>query len=318
MKAAAQFAMAALLFATPTLAQVQPPHLPGTLRVEVSLVTVGVRVTDAEARAVAGLGRNNFKVYENGVAQQIAFFSSDPQPISFAVLLDRSDSMKGDKFNRAKVAAQLLIEKLHQGSEFAYIPFDATWSEGEFYEDRGQVIQGIGNTQLGEGTRMFDAILAALDLYKRARNARQAMILITDGADMHSDHMLVEVIRSVQESHVQLYAIGYFNGEEAALYWGSGPLIVYRQDSGIKVVDNPRFVFARLARESGAEAFFPETDQELAEAAETISNELHTQYTIAYYPSNPARDGTYRRIKVTVQGKRGLKVRAREGYLAPR
>jgi Ca-activated chloride channel family protein len=122
----------------------------------------------------------------------------------------------------------------------------------------------------------------------------------------------------VQESQVQLYTIGYFNRAEAAMYAREGDQIVFGNGAKLKVIDNPLSVFRRLARESGAEAFFPGTEQELAAAAERISDELRTQYTIAYYPSNPARDGSYRRIKVTVKAKSGLKVRAREGYLAPR
>src|SRR5215467_6318608 len=95
------------------------------LRVKVSLVTVGVRVTDWLGRDVRGLNVQNFSVFDDGVVQKIEFFTSEEQPLTLGVLLDRSDSMSyNEKLQRAKEAARTLVTSAHQGSEYFYVTFD--------------------------------------------------------------------------------------------------------------------------------------------------------------------------------------------------
>jgi VWFA-related protein len=302
---------------------VQVPQT-GTLRVQVSLVTVGVRVMDSRARTVPNLSVRDFMLYEDGVVQQIAQFSSEEQPISLGILLDRSTSMaEGDKLARAKAAAQLLVDMAYRGTEYLYVPFDHFWS-GTFTQDAKAVNRWIVSTSIGGGTSLYDAILYALERCSGAKHGRQALVVITDGADQHSSHTLDNVIRGLQESQVQLFAIGYFSHDEDKIFQKSGakirlaelqPLPGATVDSVRYLeIDNPLYVFRRLANESGAEAFFPRSDKALQSAAEQIAKDLSTQYTLAYYPSNPAPDNRYRRIKVGVRPP-GLKVRAREGYI---
>ncbi len=295
-------------------ASAQTPQSGTLLRVEVSVVTVGVRVTDSKGREVPDLRAVDFALYEDGIEQKIAFFSSEEQPISLGILLDRSDSMKFEtKFAHAKAAARTIVDVTRAGSEYLYLPFDARIrTDAEFTGRREQIEQEITDTRVGSGTSLYDAILAALERCKGAKNRRQAIIVITDGGDQHSIHTLNNVIRSAQESQVQLYAIGYFSSSEEEISRRGGPLI---RLSNMAVVDNPMTVFKRLARESGAEAFFPKSDKQLQSAAERISKDLRTQYTLAYYPSNTTQDARYRRIKVSIRKHPGLKVRAREGYL---
>jgi Ca-activated chloride channel family protein len=288
------------------------PQQAETLRVSVSLVTVGVRVVDAKKREVPGLGVDDFRIYEDSVAQQIALFSNEEQPISLAILLDRSDSMEmTDKFLRAKNAAEHLVDACHAESEFLYIPFDAGWPEPEFSQDRNQIRRAIAGTKLGSGTRLYDAVQAALERCRHAQRGRQAMIVITDGNDQHSRSTLNDLIHALKKSRVQLFGIGYFSTATGELYRISSP-------KGITVTEQPignlRTAFKRLARESGGEAFFPRSDQELQMAVEQISKDLRTQYTLSYYPSNATPDDRYRRIKVKLR-RRGLRVRARQGYI---
>jgi Ca-activated chloride channel homolog len=296
----------------PALAAAQ--EITGTLRVEVSLVTVGVRVTDGFGREVTDLDVSNFRVYEDGVAQPIAFFSAEEQPISAGILLDRSDSMLGTKFDLAKSAAQLILGTLRSGSEYLYMPFDASWdSRAAFSDNRDSVKTRIAETTLGAGTAFYDAVVAAAQRCRTARNGRQVLVVITDGGDQHSSHSLDELVRTLQESQVQLYAIGYFSPQERnAFSTGVRSYSVL----GFKIMDNPMLVFRRLAAETGAEAFFPKSDKELESAAEKIAKDLRTQYTIAYYPPAAAsQNPRYRRVQVKIQGRTGLKVRARRGYI---
>src|SRR5687767_11638035 len=191
-----------------------------TLRVKVSLVTVGVRVTDSRGKDVRGLKAGNFSVYEDGVAQKVEFFSSEEQPITLGILLDRSNSMaENSKLERAKEAARSLVDAGRKGSEFFYVTFDDRVKLGaDLNTDRKAIDDAIAATSLGGGTSLYDAILEGLRHCSRARLPRQVLVVVSDGYDQHSTHLLEEVIRIVQESQVQIYTIGYYNkGEENLL-----------------------------------------------------------------------------------------------------
>ncbi|HYK88367.1 MAG TPA: VWA domain-containing protein, partial [Acidobacteriota bacterium] len=271
-----------------------------TLRVEVSLVTVGISVMDPRGLAVPNLQAGDFRLFEDRVAQQIAFFANVEQPTSLGILLDRSDSMgPAYKLEKAKDAALRIVETSHGESEFFYMPFDGQFKvPSEFSKSRDQLKQAVAATALGEGTRLYDAVLGALELFRRADYGRKAIILITDGTDQHSRHTLDEMIGALQESQVQFFAIGYFSSKEDDIFRNSGPKISMEN---YQLIDNPRLVFKRLADESGAEAFFPRSDQELKASIEKILRDLQTQYTLAYYPSDPTPGSRYRRISVKLK-----------------
>ena len=285
-----------------------------TLRVGVTMVTVGARITDRNGREVRRLHAEDFSILENDVPQRISFFSEEDQPVSLAILLDKSDSMgQGDKLVHAKTAAIFLEREGHPGNEFLYVPFDARAEvPSAFTTDRRSLELAIIGTSVGGGTSLYDAILAALERLSRARYPRQALVVITDGADQHSLHTLADLLAGVQASQAQVFLIGYFSPEEDLLFRTAREKVT--RDDGM-LIDNPRLVFSGLAEESGAASFFPRSDDELRQAVEAIVDDLRHQYTLAYYPtsSSLSQDGGYRRIQVRVR-RRGVKVRARQGY----
>ncbi len=283
-----------------------------TLRVAVNLVTVGVRVTDARGRNVLGLKAEDFSIFDDGVRQKIEFFSSEEQPITLGILLDRSSSMDyHEKFDRAKEAARTLIRSTREGSEYFYFAFDDQVKlAADFTMDRDKVQSAIDRTTIGNGTSLYDATIEALTLCSRAQLPRQALIIISDGADMHSRRELQETMRIVRESETQIYTIGYFTPQEDDLMRRAGPTVLLADG---RSVDNPRDVLRRIARESGAEAFFPRNDGELQRAIEAIVNDLRTQYTLSFYPQPEDQERSYHQLRVTVRG-RGNNVRARPGY----
>src|SRR5262245_53271783 len=285
-----------------------------TLRVKVSLVTVGVRVTDSRGRNVFGLKAQDFSIFDDGVAQKIEFFSSEEQPITLGILLDRSFSMSYNrKLEHAKEAAGALIRSAHDGSEYFYFAFDdQVRLQSDFTTDRERVESAIQRTDLGEGTSLYDAIIEGLALCSRAQLPRQALVIISDGADQHSRHELEETMRIVRESKMQIYTIGYFAPEEDKLFRSSRRKVPL---AGGRLIDNPRQVLEKIARESGAESFFPRSDAELSKAVEEITNDLRTQYTLAFYPQSEDRDSRYHQLKVMVRG--NYNVRARPGYGTP-
>jgi len=283
-----------------------------TLRVKVSLVTVGVRVTDSRGRSVLGLKAEDFSVFDDGVPQKVEFFSSEEQPITLGIVLDRSFSMSyNNKLDRAKDAARTLIRAAHEGSEYFYFTFDdQVRLASDFTTDKERIQSAIYQTNLGRGTSLYDAILEGLSWCGQAQLPRQALVIISDGADQHSRHKLEETMSLVRESEMQIYTIGYFDPDEDRLFRKSGARIAMTDD---RMIDNPRVVLEKIAQESGAESFFPRTDAELVKAVEEIANDLRSQYTLAFYPEPEDREDRYHQLRVTVNRGR-YNVRARPGY----
>lgn len=282
------------------------------LRVEVALVTVGVRVIDQKGKVVRGLTVDDFSLYDEATRRNIAFFSNKELPISLCILLDRSESMNmSGKLNWAKEVALSLVRSSHAETELLYLPLDHAIPENrEFTLDRETIISLINGTEPGIGTCLYDAIIETLRRCADAPLPLQALVIVTDGADQHSKRSLDEVTQAVQESQAQVYMIGYFSPYEDQLFRSSGKTI--SRIDGL-LIDNPRIVFKRLAEESGAEAFFPKSDKDLRRAVEKISTNLRQQYTLAFYPSKDAADGSYRRLRVKVN-RPGVVVHARTGY----
>lgn len=279
----------------------------------VDLISLAVRVSDRKDNEVPDLTAAQFSVYENGAPQKIEFFSAEQQPISLGILLDVSSSMTtGGKLDEAKRALKAIVNAGHPENEWLFLRFHReVETAAGFTRDRKQILATISSTRPAPGaTSLYDAVAKALCMMKRAQHLRQALIVITDGADQHSHRTLQELIPIVQAAHAQLFMIGCFGKEEAAHYGSSDKRITLVTSQEI---DNPHYVFERLAQESGAEYFFSTSPGKMQEAVDSIARQLRTQYSLAYYP----RKGSgYRRIEVKV-APRGLKVRARRGFVLP-
>lgn len=287
-----------------------------TLRVDVNLVIIGVRVSDRKDREVSGLKRDDFSVSEDGKLQKLAVFDAEQRPVSLLMLLDRSYSMaEGGKLDHAKLALGLLLENGHPESEYALMVFDdQPIPLLDFSSDRPRIETALGKIRSHRaGSSLYDSIALALDRFDRARHQRHVLVVITDGADQHSRLGLDDVLRSVQSSRSQVYLVGLFDPKEDAVFRDSGKTATLV--SG-REIDNPRHVFKRLAEESGAERYFPASGEKLATAVRTIAEDLRTQYTLGYYTSPSDHHAEYRRIEVKVRPKR-VRVRARHGFLSP-
>src|ERR1035438_1345627 len=236
-----------------------------------NLQSLAVRVTDKKGQDVHGLTAKDFTILENGKPQAVAFFGAEKQPVSITLLLDASWSMRSSlKLKRAgKLLAPLLGSNFPSpGSEVFFTAF--TDKIGAFLTvTPGQPLDKFipAERSVQSGTALYDALATSLCNLRTTRNIRQAVVLITDGSDQHSRLNLDRVIQLAQASKPQIFMIGLFDPVEQQTYRESGKTVSLVNG---REIDNPLYTFDRVAKESGAEAFFPTTDEDFAGVVDHI------------------------------------------------
>lgn len=278
------------------------------IHVNVDLVSVAVRVTDKHGRDVAGLKASDFSITEDGQKQQIAFFDTENQPISLSILVDSSSSMyAGAKMDETRNLLEKVVSGSRMEDEISLLQFtDRVVSFEKLTKQQRLLPFGPTLSSASGGTALYDAIASALCRLHGSKNLRQAVVVITDGADQHSRLRLEDLIPMVQASRAQLFMIGFYTPPEYQVYSQGDRTVTLVTGHEI---DNPLAVFERLAKESGAESFFPTTKKQLEQALDTVLSTLQSQYTIAYYPTEKKSD--VHGVKVKVQHP-GVRIRARE------
>ena len=275
-------------------------------RADANVVLINTTVLDGHDRPVRGLTRQHFRVTESQSEQSIAYFSEEETPLSLAVIFDVSGSMNG-KITGMRAALDAVLNGANAPDEFSLTTFAdrprvaAGWSpNAEEMQNRLLLATAHGQTSL------LDALETGLAQMKRARNPRKAMLVFSDGGDNHSRASEREVIRSLEETGVQIYAI---DSAEPALLRERSP----EEFSGPDLLE-------RLCDSAGGRYFQVEGKRELSEAAEQISRELRWQYVIGYVPANNSQDGRFHHVRVQVKPEEGLpkvSVFWRRGYRAP-
>ena len=271
----------------------------GHIAISTELVSLTVTVTDKQGRYVPGLDRGAFAVYEGDVRQEVSFFSDLDAPASVGVVFDVSGSMRGEKIVRARDALARFIRTSHPEDEYSLISFDKS---ARLLLDRTRdseaVLAQFGNANPQGNTALYDAVAFGLDALAEGRYAKRALIVISDGDDNYSRSTFGQVRRKLREAGVTIYTILI------------GPL--QPRSNGGMIMD-------QLASTSGGKSFSPGDSEAMNEAFERIALELRHQYSIGYAPTNIARGGEWRRLKVTVAPPAGspcLVVRSRKGYYA--
>ena len=304
MSRAISYSLAVHLLAFASLALAQSPET--VFKAEVNLQSVAVQVTDGQGRDVRGLSAADFTVLEDGRPQKIAFFGAENQPISLLVLLDSSSSMRSSlKLEKALTLLGPLTRRNLPEDEIFLTPFtDLVGAIQTLSAGQRASLPAVNMPSMGGGTALYDAIATGLCHMRPARNIRQAVVVITDGADQHSRLRLEQLIQLAQASKPQLFMIGFFDPFEYDRYRQSGNTISLVNG---REVDNPLRFFGRIAKETGAESFFPKSDHDLEQVIGRLLGILQAQYTLAYYPQDIAK---YRRIQVKVK-RNGVVVAAR-------
>jgi Ca-activated chloride channel family protein len=151
-------------------------------------------------------------------------------------------------------------------------------------------------------TALYDAIIGSLDHLKKAAKEKKVLLIVTDGEDNTSRNSLEKTVREIQRTDTVIYTIGLLGQENK------------------KSAKNAKKALTAIAEASGGIAFFPENVEDVHAICEQVAHDIRHQYTLAYYPSNTARDGTFRSVRVDVIPPRGhgkLVARTRNGYYAP-
>ncbi len=302
----------------PTLAQVAGPSKPTAppeepsikggkpIRQEVELALVNVTVTDPYNRLVTGLEKENFRVYEDGTEQEIVNFSSEDVPISIGLIFDSSGSM-ADKVDKERQAAIQFLKTANPRDEFFLVNFN---DEAQLTSRFTNSVENLQNEMLytaAKGrTALLDGIYLGLSQMRGARNAKRALLIISDGGDNHSRYSESDIRNFVKEADCQLYGIGVFDADDMGRTYEEyyGPTLL-----------------SELAEMTGGRLFPVSTLNDLPDIAGKIGTELRNQYVLGYKPSDTRHDGAWRKIKVKLVPPRGLpplSVYAKTGYYAPK
>jgi len=288
------------------------------VRIDTELVTLTATVTDPRGRYVSNLRRDDFTVYEDGVRQALAYFSSgDRLPVSLGILFDTSGSMV-DKIEGVRDAVEHFVTSVSPGDEIFLVRFsDDAEIVQDFTDDRRRILRAVENLEPQGSTALYDALVLGLQRVAEGRHRKRALLLLTDGNDTSSSTKFDAVVALARRSEVLIYALGIGHGERGSFGHDilSGSLGRRKDEVDMKVLNT-------FADASGGRAYFLENAHRggrdlIDEAAVEVANELKRQYTLGYRPSNRNRDGSFRQIKVETADK-SLRVRTKHGYYAAR
>ncbi len=279
--------------------------------VNVDLVVVHTTVLDKNGKFVSGLKQDSFKVFEDGVQQNMVSFSQEDVPISLGIVLDTSGSMRS-KFDNVIKAALAFIRASNPDDEVFLVGFnDEVQLLEDFTSDIDTISDTLNNTIVTGGTALWDAVYLSVQKAHTGNRPKKALVVITDGEDHDSYYKLDEMVAKVQESDVQVYCVGLLEDEPDRGLFGA---------FSKSVPEKAHDALQRISDETGAKAFFPKDIKGIDAIVAEIAYELRNQYSISYFSSNRARDGNWRRIKVALNGPdtSAFKIRYRSGYFAPK
>lgn len=274
------------------------------IKTETDLTLVGATVTDPLGRLVTGLEQSDFRVFENGVEQEVVYFASEDIPVSIGVIFDMSGSMS-DKIDKSRKAAVQFFRTANPQDEFCLVDFnDRAQLVSQFTESVDELQNRLLYTAAHGMTALYDGVYLGLSEMRGAHNTKKALLILSDGGDNHSRYSETEIRKFVREADVQIYAIGLFEPD-------GGPTPEER---------NGPALLGDLTEMTGGRMFIVQRLDELPDIATKISMELRNQYVLGYRPSNRIHDGKWRKIKVKLRPPKGLPpltVFAKTGYLAP-
>ena len=279
---------------------------------QVEQVVVYVSVYDSNMQLATSLARDDFSLFEDKIQQDLTSFAQTDIPSTIGIVLDTSGSMKG-KWRMVEGAVDLFLSQNNPQNELYFIRFDdeVQLEEDLTYEPE-DIRDAISNIVVKGGTSLWDAIYLAVDKAGQGHEPKKVVVIFTDGEDKDSYYKQSEVLDKVQEADTQIFVVAFLDKD---LTDDKGFFGIFKSQR-----EKVQKEISEIAEVTGGQAFFPESIDELNPAFEAIAFELKNQYRLAYISSSPNRDGSWRRIDVKVKDakERGLRVRSKKGYFAPK
>ncbi len=302
----------------PGAAQADTETGEAVVKVETNLVTIPVSVFDRNGLYIPNLRQSDFKIFEDGKEQEIAYFGTTDKPFTVILLLDTSPSTeyKIDEIRRAAIA---FVDQLKSQDKVMVIEFDENIHVlAESTGDRQKIYKAINKADFGGGTSLYDAVLFSLNKRLSKIDGRKAIVLFTDGVDTTSSKSGYDsTLALAEEADSLIFPIYYntfsFNDSGGSTFPGGrirNPIGTRPQDYalGKKYLDE-------LADYTGGRVFRPEaTPGGLTAAFEGIAEELRRQYNIGYVPADAGNAGQRKQIKVRVN-RPNLVLRSRDSYI---
>src|SRR5437762_1335671 len=302
----------------PATSQEPAAQAPPVIKSQVSLVNIFATGRDKKKHIMPSLKKEDFHVFEDDQEQKIAFFANERAlPITLGLLIDTSRSEENRLPAEQEAAAKFLDRVLRKGDEAMVISFGTDVDLlSDFTDDRAQLDRAIRSARINapqasmtnpgplppesrtrgmRGTAFYDAIWTACGEKLATEAGRKALVIITDADDQGSKVRVEEAIEAAERTNTVVHILLVHD-----------PGFGWRPDIAHKIADA-----------TGGRVIEVSSEKHLQEAFDQISEELRSEYTLGYYPSNSARDGTFRKIKVETTDK-DLKALARKGYYAPK
>ena len=279
------------------------------IKSQVSLVVLHVSVLNDRSVFVPGLLEDNFRVLEDKVEQKLSVFKQEDVPVSFGLVVDNSGSMR-DKRPQVNAAALTFVKTSNSQDEGFVVNFNDDYyldTEHDFTSDLTEMRTALERIDARGSTALYDAVIGSLDHQKKGTRDKKVLLVVTDGEDNASRHSLENVVEQAQRSNALIYAVGVFSDDDIK--------------HNHRAMKKARGALSDLANATGGLAFFPESADDTESICTQIAHDIRNQYTLAYYPTNTAHDGTFRAVSIQVTPPRNagkLTVRTRTGYYASR
>ena len=307
-----------------------------SLKVNVPLVTLDVGVLTKDGVFVPGLKEQNFRVLEDGVPQKISGFNQTQAPITAVILMEFANNFYPFEYD-SLYASSVFASTLKKEDWIALVTFDIREHIlADFTQDKREIYEGLRSLQfaMSQESNLFDALYDTVDRLEGVEG-RKYIILIASGMDTFSKHTLDQTLKKVQNSKdIAIYSVstGQALREYLESHGGSNvlcPITSFSCRTEFLQADNQMKSFAKM---TGGKYYAPLFQAQFREIFADIGQTIRNQYSLAYHPTNPAQDGSYRKIKVELVGPDGkpLKMRnekgkdvkyqvvSREGYRARR
>jgi len=281
---------------------IRPVNAPEfSISVDVNLVVLHATVHDSRDRDVLNLHQQDFKLYEDGVAQNIRWFRREDTPVTVGLIVDHSGSMR-PKLNDVTAAARIFAQSSNPMDQMFVINFNekvlsAVPGASQFTDSPAALEVAIAGAPADGQTALYDAIAAGLEELQQGAWDKKVLVVISDGGDNASKNTLAGITRMAEQSSALIYTVGMFSDSDADA--------------------NPG-VLKRLAEATGGETFLPKEFSEVAGICAHIAADIRNQYMIGYVPAHAKQDGAHHTVRLVAEapGQGKLRVRTRAGYIA--